>query len=86
MSIVLYEISDALVSWYNGKYFTNYSPLISHNDKVIISDWKLVMHSERIWRKDGDDLRYLKHRTEDIKTAVVDPVEFTFLLLKSNPL
>jgi hypothetical protein len=44
------------------------------------------MHSERIWRKDGDDLRYLKHRTEDIKTAVVDQVEFTFLLLKSNPL
>ena len=86
MPNVYYEIADPLVEKYGGKYFARYNCPTSNNDKIVIDDFKIVMASERIWRQDGGTVSFIKHRYEDTKTAIVDPVEFTLIQLKSNPL
>lgn len=60
MSIVLYEIADPVVPFYGGKYFTDYSPISLQYDNFITHNYRLVMDSNRIWMKTGDDVWYIK--------------------------
>ena len=86
MTNVYYEIADSMVEKYNGKYFARYNCTLSSNYKIVIVDYKIVMNSDRIWRQDSDTVSFIKNRYDDIETAIVDPVEFTLIQLKSMPL
>ena len=87
MANVYYEISDIVVDSYGGKYFSRYNCLTTPDNNIVIDfNYKLVMDSIRIWRQDGSEVRFLKNHYIDPKLAIVDPVEFTLIVLKSNPI
>jgi hypothetical protein len=87
MTNLYYEIADSEIDRFGSKYFARYNVLISSDDTVVIDQYfKLMLNSTRIWRQDGDNVRFIKHRWGDCLTVEVDPVEFTLIVLKSNPL
>jgi hypothetical protein len=86
MTNVYYEIADSAIEIYGSKYIARYNVPVSSNDTVVVDHYfKLVLNSTRIWRQDGDEVRFIKHRWGDFLTVEVDPVEFTLIVLKSVP-
>lgn len=79
-----YEISDAILHNRESKYYVAH--VRGGHDAMMAGGATVTMNSERIWRQDNDSVRYVKHRYEDVNTAVVDLKEFMWVKLKAETL
>ena len=83
MANYYYEISDAAVDqWPGGKYY------VVHNrsgDALIAGGTVITMQSNRIWREENGQVRYIKHRYYgNLTNAQVDMKEFAWVKLASK--
>ena len=84
MANYYYEISNAVVDryWYGNRYY------VVHNregDAMMAGGVTITMHSNRIWREENGQVRYIKHRYYgDLTNAQVDMKEFAWVKLSSK--
>ena len=83
MANYYYEISDAVVDrWHGSKYF-----VVHHRtgDAAMAGGVTITMQSNRIWREENGQVRYIKHRHYgDLINAQVDMKEFAWVKLASK--
>lgn len=75
-----FELSDAHAPAYVSKYFAAYD--VRKSSVIGGAHRGFLIQSERVWLEDEKGVRFLKHRTEDVQTAVVDLKEFFWIKLK----
>ena len=85
MANYYYEISDAVLSDWDGKYHMAHAR--GGYDAMMAGGFAVTLQSNRIWRQDNDgSVKFVKHRLEDPKTAQVDLKEFMWVKLKAKTL
>ena len=83
MANYYYEISDAAVNqWRGGRYY------VIHNragDAMMAGGVTITMQSNRIWREENGQVRYIKNRHYgNLINAQVDMKEFAWIKLSSK--
>jgi hypothetical protein len=81
---VFFELGDYAVKEFDNKYLALYSvkKYVAVNG---FQSWAML-HSERVWAEEEDDVRYLKNRMTGSKDSPIDMKEFVWVKLKSRPL
>ena len=79
---VYFELSESVKHALDGRYFVAYGS--SMNDvRNTTRHLGLMMNSDRAWEEGEFGVRFVKNRTEDIRTVQVDMKEFFWIKLKS---
>ena len=78
---VYYELNESMVSQ-QGRYFAVYG-LSMDEVRNKTRYLGLMRSSDRAWEEGEHGVRFIKNRTQDIRTAQVDMKEFFWIKLKS---
>jgi hypothetical protein len=78
-----YEISILCEKEWGGRHFVKHS---RSGDAMMAGGFAATMASDRIWKEENGDVRYIKHRYEDPANTVVDLKEFMWIKLKAENL
>lgn len=80
MADYYYEVSPLAVEDYGHKYHV---ALNCTGDAMMAAGFLLTAQSDRIWREDGNDVKFIKHRWNVLGTSV-DLKEFMWIKLQAQ--
>lgn len=76
-----FEIADCVVDQYGGKYFTVPNKMV--HEQLSGKGLMLIQNSERVWRDEGNTIRYIKNRSGNMFSPI-DEREFMWIKLSSK--
>jgi hypothetical protein len=79
---VYYELNENVKHDLDGRYFVVHG-MGMNEIRNTTRYLGLMMNSDRAWEESENGVRFIKNRTQDIKTAEVDMKEFFWIKLKS---